>query len=91
MDNLSLHAIKEELLGILVEEEAGLRATDDVALVPVDRQNAMPLSFAQQRLWFLDRLDKRASAAYHIPAGVRLRGELEPAIAPRAGPDRRAA
>jgi amino acid adenylation domain-containing protein/non-ribosomal peptide synthase protein (TIGR01720 family) len=35
-----------------------------------------PLSFAQQRLWFLDRL-LPGSPAYHLPSAVRLRGRLE--------------
>jgi amino acid adenylation domain-containing protein len=33
-------------------------------------------SFAQQRLWFLDRFEP-ASAVYHIPLAVRLRGPLD--------------
>ncbi|HSF42282.1 MAG TPA: non-ribosomal peptide synthase/polyketide synthase [Thermoanaerobaculia bacterium] len=40
------------------------------------RGGAMPLSFAQERLWFLDRLGA-GGAAYHIPAAVRLRGPLD--------------
>jgi amino acid adenylation domain-containing protein len=35
-----------------------------------------PLSFAQQRLWFLDRLEP-GSAAYNLPVALRLRGSLE--------------
>ncbi|MDX9625458.1 non-ribosomal peptide synthetase [Pseudomonas fragariae (ex Marin et al. 2024)] len=46
-------------------------------LTPVDRNLPLPLSWAQQRLWFLDQLDRAAGAAYHIPAGLRLRGRLD--------------
>ncbi|MEO8378442.1 MAG: amino acid adenylation domain-containing protein, partial [Acidobacteriota bacterium] len=51
------------------------------------RKEPLPLSLAQQRLWFLDQLDKAASAAYHQPAALRLRGRLHVA-ALRAALDR---
>ena len=41
------------------------------------RDGALPLSFAQQRLWFLRSWTGRAQA-YHMPAGVRLDGPSGP-------------
>jgi len=46
--------------------------------IPVaDRRNPIPLAWAQQRLWFLDQLDKAAGAAYHLPSALRLIGRLD--------------
>src|SRR5712671_5867649 len=39
------------------------------------RPGSVALSFAQQRLWFLDRLVPNSSL-YNIPKGLRLRGRL---------------
>ncbi|WP_229225275.1 phosphopantetheine-binding protein, partial [Duganella violaceipulchra] len=44
---------------------------------PTARNQAMPLSWAQQRLWFLDQLDHAAGAAYHMAAALRLKGQLD--------------
>ena len=44
-------------------------------IVPVARDGALPLSFAQQRLWFLAQMEG-ANTAYNIPIGLRLRGHL---------------
>ncbi|PYC16926.1 non-ribosomal peptide synthetase [Pseudomonas mosselii] len=35
------------------------------------------LSFAQERLWFLSRIDRRQSLAYHLTGGLRIRGALD--------------
>ncbi len=44
-------------------------------LVPVSRQQRLPLSFAQQRLWFLDQLEP-GNTAYTIPLAAQLSGPL---------------
>ncbi|HLK54917.1 MAG TPA: amino acid adenylation domain-containing protein [Chthonomonadaceae bacterium] len=44
-------------------------------LVPVTRDRALPLSFAQQRLWFIDQLES-ARTTYLVPLVLRLRGAL---------------
>ncbi|HEV7518863.1 MAG TPA: amino acid adenylation domain-containing protein, partial [Thermoanaerobaculia bacterium] len=45
-------------------------------LVPRRRAGAVPLSFAQERLWLIDQLQP-GSAAYNMPAALRLRGRLD--------------
>jgi amino acid adenylation domain-containing protein/FkbH-like protein len=45
-------------------------------LVALAREGMLPLSFAQQRLWFLDRMESER-AFYLMPAAVRLRGLLD--------------
>jgi amino acid adenylation domain-containing protein len=52
---------------------------------PVDRAGELPLSYAQQRMWFLHQLTP-ASPAYNLAAGLRLRGALDvPALAGALG------
>jgi len=55
-----------------------------VAPIPrVARDGGLPLSFSQQRLWFVEQLES-GSAAYHIPAAARLSGRLDIAALERA-------
>jgi amino acid adenylation domain-containing protein/FkbM family methyltransferase len=72
------HPTVEELAR---QVEAALRGAGDGAemvppLVAVNREGELPLSFAQQRLWFLDQLEP-GSAFYNIGKAVRLSGELD--------------
>jgi amino acid adenylation domain-containing protein len=48
-----------------------------VPLSPESRRGRMPLSFAQQRLWFLEQVHP-GSSINHISMGVRIRGPLNP-------------
>ncbi|HEV7518809.1 MAG TPA: amino acid adenylation domain-containing protein, partial [Thermoanaerobaculia bacterium] len=65
--------------GLAQVVEEALRAGAAVPAPPIEwapRDGRLPLSFAQQRLWFLDRLEPE-SAVYNIPTAVVLEGPLD--------------
>ncbi|WP_137973083.1 non-ribosomal peptide synthetase [Pseudomonas sp. F(2018)] len=51
-------------------------SADAPVLRALPRGGDLPLSHAQQRLWFLNRLDP-SNGAYHMPAGLDLQGRLD--------------
>ncbi|UXY31771.1 non-ribosomal peptide synthetase [Streptomyces sp. HUAS TT20] len=59
----------------------GASGTSRLPLRPQSRPEVLPLSYAQQRMWFLNRLEETASgtaaAAYNLPLALRLSGELD--------------
>ncbi|WP_254699005.1 non-ribosomal peptide synthase/polyketide synthase [Rhodococcus sp. SGAir0479] len=56
------------------------------ALAPRPRPDRIPLSLAQQRMWFLNRFDTE-STAYNIPMALRLSGDLDVAALEQAVAD----
>ncbi|HFQ93464.1 MAG TPA: amino acid adenylation domain-containing protein, partial [Anaerolineae bacterium] len=79
--NLSLRALFEAptIAGLaeqitLAQQSANGRTIPPIQPAPPDTER--PLSFAQQRMWFLHQLDPD-SPEYNIPDVVRLRGRLD--------------
>jgi amino acid adenylation domain-containing protein/non-ribosomal peptide synthase protein (TIGR01720 family) len=59
-----------------VREGCGSHVPAAPSIEPVDRKRDLPLSFAQQRLWFLDQLQP-GNTAYNLLFGIRLSGSLD--------------
>ena len=64
------------VLAELARKLASSTHADLPPMTSVERGDFLPLSFAQQRLWFLAQMEG-GSEAYHIPFGLRLRGVLD--------------
>ncbi|MDQ5820309.1 MAG: amino acid adenylation domain-containing protein, partial [Actinomycetota bacterium] len=52
---------------------------DDTSIEPVRRDRPLPLSFAQQRLWWLDQLYP-GTALYNVTLQIRLPGATDPEL-----------
>jgi hypothetical protein len=77
--NLSLE--QRQLVLKEVRKQQGLalaseKGTGVSPIRPVSQRAGLPLSFAQQRLWFLDQF-MPGNPAYNLPTALRLKGRLE--------------
>ena len=73
---------KAEILTFLQQAEQAASSSPHV-IPSISREEALPLSFAQQRLWFLDQLEG-SSIAYNMPSAVRICGSLDPSVLEQA-------
>ncbi len=62
---------KAEIIEYLQQTQSG----ESYSLIPIKREGDLPLSFSQERLWFLDQFEP-GSASYNLPGAVRLSGDL---------------
>jgi hypothetical protein len=68
---------REKLLRLAQSSKLKKKTVDLPPIVRVERSQRLPLSYAQQRLWFLDRLQGGQSTEYNQPQARRLRGALD--------------
>jgi aspartate racemase len=73
---------KAEILAFL-REMSGAANSSAPPLRPASRDGDLPLSFAQQRLWFIDQLEPN-TALYNITKAFRLKGSLSVAALGKA-------
>ena len=68
--------IVRELAETVAQALKGEQTESAPPLQRVDRAGQLPLSYAQQRLWFAEQLSE-GRALYNVPVAVRLSGELD--------------
>ncbi|HEY9873911.1 MAG TPA: amino acid adenylation domain-containing protein, partial [Candidatus Obscuribacterales bacterium] len=78
MSKFKLSSQKRALLELLLQEK-GVNSPSTQRIPRRQDNNSIPLSFAQQRLWFLEQFDPGASG-YNLPGAVRLQGKLNVAV-----------
>ncbi len=74
------------IAGLAERIEEAIRSEEGAVVPPIrraPREQPLRLSFAQERLWFLDQLEPDR-ASYNIPAALRLTGELDAVALERA-------
>ena len=69
--------VRELSQAVVAAQRSGLVMDEVYRSIPsVDRDRPIPLSFAQQRLWFLDKMCMTGNA-YNMPFVLHLRGQLD--------------
>ncbi|MDB9316588.1 MULTISPECIES: amino acid adenylation domain-containing protein [Cyanophyceae] len=78
---VELRSRKSEIINFLRQAKSSTNYTQ--AILPAERHENLPLSFAQQRLWFLEQL-QLGNATYNLPTAVRLKGNLDVRVLERS-------
>ena len=73
----------EDLARCIDKEMAEEQGADLPPIEKVERNGGLPLSYSQQRLWFIEQMEG-GKGLYNVPCAVRLKGELNEAAMKRA-------
>ena len=68
--------VLEEFSAQIQLQQSSTEQSHAPAIVPVDREKAIPLSYSQQRIWFMYQLDPD-TPLYNVLRAFRLRGNLD--------------
>jgi len=68
-----------ELARLIEREKLKKEGIAEKEIKPVPRDRELPLSFAQQRLWFIDQLEP-GDPSYNIPTAFKIKGDFDPGI-----------
>ena len=77
IDNSLLEEVKHNkklLIDFLKSRKKETRKNSEITRSKRETGQKLPLSFSQERLWFIDQME--GSVQYHIPAVLRLKGNL---------------
>ncbi len=66
-----------------IEDGGGIGQEQSLRIPVADRNVDLPLSFSQERVWFLQRLDPE-QIAYNFQCALRFRGRLDPRVLQRS-------
>ena len=81
-ENPTVGALAPLLAGLEQHPSSGAGEAEDpsaLPLLPVPRTEQLPLTFPQERIWFLQQLEP-GSTNYNVPRALRVRGEFDPEI-----------
>jgi len=69
-------------LSLYIKEEGSKSSQEKITLL--EERDAVPMSFTQERLWFLDQFSDVKDSTYHIPGLLHLQGKLDKTALNRA-------
>ncbi|WP_240601861.1 condensation domain-containing protein, partial [Oleiagrimonas sp. MCCC 1A03011] len=85
IDLKNLDVVEIEQLRSLWKAKGIEKQKDSISSIQkITREHWLPVSYGQQRLWFLTQLDGDASLAYHIPFALHLHGPLSTSVLRRS-------